>query len=269
MLLVGSGSNGGDALHAGAKLARRGAQVTAILLQPDRAHPGGLAALRRARGRVQECGTRKPAIKRADVVIDGILGIGGKGDLRGAAAKAAAVAADRLTVAVDLPSGVDADTGQVGDTHIRADATVTFGALKPGLVSGAGAQQAGEVRLVDIGLAKTLPETTIHVLEEGDVAGLLPQPTAADDKYTRGVAGIIAGSAAIPRCWSAVHRIGAVRRLRNGALSRPGQDEVRARYPDVVAHPDARPHEVQVQSWAVGLRSGDRRRPRWRCSRTR
>ena len=89
VLLVGSGSNGGDALHAGAKLARRGAQVTAILLQPDRAHPGGLAALRRARGRVQEAADAQTAIKRADVVIDVILGIGGKGDLRGAAAKAA------------------------------------------------------------------------------------------------------------------------------------------------------------------------------------
>src|SRR6185437_2843687 len=179
------------ALHAGAKLARRGAQVTAILLQPDRAHPGGLAALRRARGRVQEAADAQIAIKRADVVIDGILGIGGKGDLRGAAAKAAAVA-------VDLPSGVDADTGQVGAHAIRADATVTFGALKPGLVSGAGAQQAGDVLFVDIGLAETLPETTIHVLEEADVAALLPQPTASDDKYTRGVAGIIAGSSQYP-----------------------------------------------------------------------
>ena len=87
VLLVGSGSNGGDALHAGAKLARRGAQVTAILLQPDRAHPGGLAALRREHGRVQDAADAESTIERADVVIDGILGIGGKGDLRGAAAK--------------------------------------------------------------------------------------------------------------------------------------------------------------------------------------
>jgi hydroxyethylthiazole kinase-like uncharacterized protein yjeF len=258
VLLVGSGSNGGDALHAGAKLARRGAQVTAILLQPDRAHPGGLAALRRARGRVQEADAQT-AIKRADVVIDGILGIGGKGDLRGAAARMAAVAADRLTVAVDLPSGVDADTGWVGEHAIRADATVTFGALKPGLVSGAGAQRAGEVRLVDIGLAKTLPETTVHVLEEGDVAGLLRQPTAADDKYTRGVAGIIAGSPQYPG--AGVLCTGSALYGGSGMVRYLGlaEDEVRARYPEVVAHPDARPHEVQVQSWAVGsgLGTGD------------
>jgi hydroxyethylthiazole kinase-like uncharacterized protein yjeF len=259
VLLVGSGSNGGDALHAGAKLARRGAQVTAILLQPDRAHPGGLAALRREHGRVQDAATAEPTIERADVVIDGILGIGGKGDLRGAAAKLAAVAADRLTVAVDLPSGVDADTGSVGEHAIRADATVTFGALKPGLVSGAGAQRAGEVRLVDIGLAKTLPETTIHVLEEGDVAGLLPQPTAADDKYTRGVAGIIAGSPQYPG--AGVLCTGSALYGGSGMVRYLGlaEDEVRARYPEVVAHPDVRPHEVQVQSWAVGsgLGTGD------------
>src|SRR5262249_20829649 len=80
VLLVGSGSNGGDALHAGAKLARRGAQVTAILLKPDRAHPGGLAALRRERGLVQDAAEGQPVIKRADIVVDGILGIGGKGE---------------------------------------------------------------------------------------------------------------------------------------------------------------------------------------------
>ena len=208
-------------------------------------------------------------IERADVVIDGILGIGGKGDLRGAAATLAAVAADRPTVAVDLPSGVDADTGQVGEHAIRADATVTFGALKPGLVSGAGAQQAGEVLFVDIGLAETLPETTIHVLEEGDVAGLLPQPTASDDKYTRGVAGIIAGSPAVPRCGRAVHRVGAVRRCRNGALSRAGPG--RGTRPLPGGGRASRRAAARGSGPVLGgrLRPGDRRRPRWRCSPTR
>ena len=252
VLLVGSGSNGGDALHAGAKLVRRGAQVTAVLLQPDRAHPDGLAALRRAGGRVCDATNAEPTIAEADLVVDGILGIGGRGDLRGAAASVAAMAADRLTVAVDLPSGVDADTGWVGEHAIRADATVTFGALKPGLVSGAGALRAGEVRFVDIGLAATLPDTTIHVLEESDVARLLPQPTATDDKYTRGVAGIIAGSPQYPGAGvlctgSALY--GGAGMVRYLGLA---PDEVRARYPEVVAHPGARPHDVQVQSWAVG-----------------
>ncbi|MGH3370058.1 MAG: NAD(P)H-hydrate epimerase, partial [Nocardioidaceae bacterium] len=76
LLLVGSGDNGGDALHAGALLARRGAAVEALLLAPDRAHPGGLDALRAAGGRVV---TGLDAIHQPDAVVDGIVGIGAKG----------------------------------------------------------------------------------------------------------------------------------------------------------------------------------------------
>lgn len=252
VLLVGSGSNGGDALFAGAKLAGGGASVVAVLLKPDRAHAAGLTALRGAGGRTVGASDGAPLVRAADLVVDGILGIGGKGDLRDAAAELAAIARDRLTVAVDLPSGVDADTGWVGANAIRADVTVTFGALKPGLVSGPGAGRSGEVRLVDIGLDATLPETTVHVLEEADVAAALPRPTAADDKYTRGVAGVVAGSTQYPGAGvlatgSALH--GGAGMVRYLGLA---QDAVRARYPEVVAQPESRPHEVRVQSWTVG-----------------
>src|SRR4051812_6418198 len=114
-LLVGSGNNGGDALFAGAQLARRGAQVTAVLLEPDRAHPAGLAAFRLAGGRVATPGDAGLLLGRADLVLAGILGIGGRGGLRGDAVELAAAAADgaAVTVAVDVPSGVDASTGAV------------------------------------------------------------------------------------------------------------------------------------------------------------
>src|SRR3954451_19288554 len=82
VLLVGSGDNGGDALYAGARLARRGAGVTAVLLAPERAHAGGLAALRRAGGSVAGTGAAEELVERADLVVDGIVGIGGKGGLR-------------------------------------------------------------------------------------------------------------------------------------------------------------------------------------------
>src|SRR5690606_15740076 len=75
VLLVGSGDNGGDALWAGAILRRRGVLVTAVLLNPERAHAEGLAALRRARGRVVEPQDAQPALERADLVIDGIVGL--------------------------------------------------------------------------------------------------------------------------------------------------------------------------------------------------
>lgn len=83
VLLVGSGDNGGDALYAGARLARRGAGVVAVLLAPDRTHSGGLAALRRAGGTaVRGADAAEAPIRRADLVVDGIVGIGGKGGLR-------------------------------------------------------------------------------------------------------------------------------------------------------------------------------------------
>ena len=114
VLLVGTGNNGGDALFAGAHLARRGARVTAVLLDPARVHAAGLAALRAAGGRVTAPDGRT-GLDRADLVLDGIVGIGGSGGLRpdAAALVERAAAGPGLMVAVDDPSGDDADTGAV------------------------------------------------------------------------------------------------------------------------------------------------------------
>ncbi len=212
-LLVGAGNNGGDALYAGARLAARGARVTALLLAPDRAHAGGLAALRRAGGRVVEAAA---AAVPADLVVDGILGIGGSGGLREAAVPLADAARSCLTVAVDLPSGVDADTGAVDGEAVHADVTVTFGALKAGLVAGAGADHAGEVRLVDIGL--DLPEAR-DVRARGGGRARGPSRARCErrqvhpgrDRRRRGLA-------AVQRRRRALHRLGAARRRRDGAL---------------------------------------------------
>ncbi len=229
------------------------AALMARLLDPDRAHAAGLAALRAAGGRVAGGGVGDDdALDDADLVVDGILGIGGRGRLRDEAAKLADAARDRRTVAVDLPSGVDADTGAVEGAAIRADATVTFGALKPGLVSGAGAEQAGEVHLVDIGLEPELPAARTFVLEAPDVAARLPVPGPEDDKYTRGLVGVVAGSpaytgAGLLTTGAAVHGgAGMVRYLGRAP------DAIRARYPEVVVHEDTRPHDVRVQAWVVG-----------------
>ena len=69
-LVIGAGDNGGDALYAGAELARRGVAVRAVLLSPDKAHPGGLTALRRAGGRVVDA---LPG--SLDAVVDGVVGL--------------------------------------------------------------------------------------------------------------------------------------------------------------------------------------------------
>ena len=250
VLLVGAGNNGGDALYAGAALARRGARVTAMLLAPDKAHPGGLDALCMAGGLI---GDPDPAaVRTADLVLDGIVGIGGSGGLRENAVPLARAARDTLTVAVDVPSGVDADTGAAGEETVHADLTVTFGALKQGLVLGDGAQRAGEVRLVDIGLGATLPDASTFVLEAGDVAALLPAPTAADDKYTRGVVGVLAGSDAYPG--AGVLATGAAIHGGAGMVRYAGTaaDAIRASYPEVVVQPGGSPGQLHVQAWTAG-----------------
>ncbi|MFD0266765.1 NAD(P)H-hydrate epimerase [Streptomyces sp. NPDC127106] len=250
VLLVGPGDNGGDALYAGARLARRGAGVTAVPMDPQRMHPGGLAALRAAGGRVDGA-----VPERADLVVDGLLGIGGRGGLRpAAAALVERIPAGVPVVAVDLPSGVDADTGEVAGAAVRADVTVTFGTHKPGLLIDPGAARAGVVRLVDIGLefdAAAGPEAA--ALQHADVARLLPRPAASSDKYRRGVVGIAAGSAQYPG--AAVLAVAGALRGGAGAVRYvgPAADAVLARYPETLIG------WGRVQAWVVGPGLGEGR----------
>ena len=136
------------------------------------------------------------ALGAADLIMDGLLGIGGHGGLREPQASLAGLAArsPALVVAVDLPSGVDADTGVVEGAAIQADVTVTFGTLKPGLLIDPGGRHAGVVELIDIGLGPYLDAPDAWAMQAPDAGALLPRPAAESDKYRRGVAGIVAGS---------------------------------------------------------------------------
>ncbi|MFJ7275958.1 NAD(P)H-hydrate dehydratase [Kitasatospora sp. NPDC098663] len=256
VVLAGSGDNGGDALYAGAALARRGARVTAVLLAPERAHAGGLAALRASGGRVvvdQEVGLAD--FSRADLVLDGIVGIGGRGGLRDGARPYARAGRRGVVVAVDLPSGVDADTGEVPGEALRADVTVCFGTYKPGLLVDPGASYAGAVQLVGIGLEPPAPEVT--ALQHADVAALLPLPGAESDKYRRGVVGVAAGSATYPGAAllavaGALHGgAGAVRYVGTAA------EEVVRRFPEVLVTEGGPAGAGRVQAWVVGPGGGE------------
>jgi hydroxyethylthiazole kinase-like uncharacterized protein yjeF len=244
LLLVGSGDNGADALYAGARLAGRGAQVSVLALGRS-LHDGGRGALLAAGGRVVE----RPA-PPYDLVVDGITGLGGSGGLRGDAVAALEQLDTATTVAVDLPSGVDADTGEVTGSAVRADVTVTFGTLKPGLLIDPGAEHAGVVELVDIGL--DLPVATVEALQRDDVARLLPRPARESDKYRRGVVGVAAGSdqytGAAVLCAGGAVRGGAGMVRYVGSEGPTGQ--VRARWPEVVVG------SGRVQAWAVGSGGG-------------
>ena len=245
LLLVGGGDNGADALYAGAQLCRRGAQVRAATARPPR--PDALAAFLRAGGRL--AGPEGDA----DLVVDGLVGIGGSGPLRGPAAELLSAACGPV-LAVDLPSGVDADTGQVSGPAATARTTVTFGTYKAGLLVGEGRTRAGRVQLVDLGLGPYLPDPPVEAAEAADLA--LPPP-APRDKYDRGVVGIAAGSPVYPG--AAVLAVGAALAAGAGMVRFVGAahpaEQVRLRWPESVVT-EAVGADVlaagRVQAWVVG-----------------
>jgi len=262
VLLVGPGNNGGDTLHAGALLARRGVAVTAVLAS-GRVHGEGLAALRAAHGRVLAVTDDGPgddvaagvlaAVGAADVVLDGLLGIGGRGGVRGTGERLVeAVAACHprpVVVAVDVPSGVGVDDGTRTGAVLDADLTVTFGAHKPALLLPPSSGAAGRVVLVDLGLglgpgAGVAP--AVVRLEPDDVAALWPVPGRDAQKYGRGVLGVVAGSARYPGA-AVLSAAGAVR---------AGVGMVRyvgSAGPQVLAaHPEVVVGDGRVQAWVVG-----------------
>lgn len=260
VVLVGSGGNGGDAMYAGANLARRGARVDAVLLT-DKPHESALKALREAGGRAHRAsGDEAALLAHADLVIDGMVGIGGTGALREPMALVARAVGDcdAIVVAVDVPSGVDASTGTVAGTAVRADVTVTFGALKVGLVVDPGASYAGLVECVEIGL--DLPMATTTVVDAADVAALLPEPSTESDKYRRGVLGIVAGSDVYPG--AALLSVGGALGTGPGMVRFVGTygpaHVVRLRWPEaVVTQIDTGDVEAmraagRVQAWVVG-----------------
>lgn len=261
VLLVGSGDNGGDALYAGAALARRGARVTAVLAG-SKAHEGGLAALRSAGGEALATtgGSADPveAIETADLIIDGMLGIGGKGGLREPYATLAGHVTRSVAtvVACDLPSGIDADTGVVSGAAVRADVTVTFGTYKPGLFVDPGAAHAGVVELIDIGLGPHLPDPDTCLPQAADVDLWAPGPARESNKYRRGVSGVVAGSETFTG--AAVLSVGGAVRGGAGmvrfASARHSVELVRHRWPEAVTTVvgDSLGEVGRVNAWVVG-----------------
>lgn len=247
VVLVGPGDNGGDALYAAARLADRGAAVHAVPVMGQRLHRPGADALLRAGGRL----TDTPP-ERCDLLIDGVLGIGGRPGLPDRAAELLARIDASGTVAVDVPSGVEVDTGAVPAAAVRADLTVTFGARKPCHVLGEAALRTGRLELVDIGLGPHLdPRPPVQIAADDDIAAWWREPRAEDDKYTRGVVGIAAGSDRYP---------GAAVLAVSGALAGPAgyvryagaaADYVRVKRAEVVCT-DSVDEAGRAQAWLVG-----------------
>ena len=159
-VVAGKGNNGADGRVAAEVLARRGARVTVV-------GPGG-------------------PIGDCDLVVDAALGTGLRGPY-----DAPALPARAKVLAVDIPSGVDGDTGTAPGRPMAATRTVTFGALKPGLLQGEGPRYAGEVGVADIGLGAI--DARISLVEDADLGRLVPRRLAQAHKWASAVC-VVAGS---------------------------------------------------------------------------
>lgn len=205
VVLAGKGNNGNDGRAAAAILARRGVRVEVL--------PADLAP---------------PRLPIADLVIDAAYGTGFRG------AYDAPDEGGARVLAVDIPSGVDGNTGVAAGRVLAAERTVTFAALKPGLLFHDGLRLAGDVRTVDIGL--DVSSATVHQVESSDVASWLPRLSLDAHKWQRAV-WLIAGS---PGMTGAAH-LAARAAQRAGAgyvrLSSPGVADDPRRPTEAVGHP--------------------------------
>jgi NAD(P)H-hydrate epimerase len=187
----GTGSNGGDGFVVARKLREAGRDVEIVVVgDVEKISDDAAENLERARA------ASIPFVETAEteLVVDAIFGTGFRGKPRTQAASAIeelnGVAAP--VVAVDVPSGVDASTGEVAGPAVRADVTVTFHARKVGLVVAPGRFHAGEVEAADIGLPAS---RTRHSRATPEVLSLVPRKGPEDNKYTAGSVVVVGGSA--------------------------------------------------------------------------
>jgi len=204
VVVAGKGNNGADGRVATECLRRRGVRAVVIETadQPDRLPP-------------------------SDLVIDAAFGTGFRGDY------SAPDPAGAPVLAVDIPSGVDGLTGEAVEGAVRASATVTFAALKPGLLLGAGFEHAGAVSVVDIGL--DVSRSTIALVEPSDIGGWMPHRPRESHKWKSAI-WLVAGSPGMTGAADMAARAA----MRSGAgtvrLGVPGQPPA-PRFPEVVGLP--------------------------------
>jgi hydroxyethylthiazole kinase-like uncharacterized protein yjeF len=207
-IVCGAGNNGGDGFVAARHLARAGVPVHVVLTAPASAARGdaalNLAALDRmgavaiadGSGWTGEA-TWRSWLAGSAVVVDAIFGTGFRGGLAGvpAAAVSAMNAAPARKIAVDVPSGLNADTGRADGLVFRADVTATMGACKLGLYLDAEAP-VGQVELVELGVPVVVgdPGPRSYLLDERGIAALLPRRRPSAHKGSAGHLLVVAGA---------------------------------------------------------------------------
>lgn len=222
---VGGGDNGGDALYACAMMAERGKVVTAFLLKPT-CHARALETAREAGVGIVELSDRSlrslegtpewNTICGARVWIDGIVGIGAQGPLTGELAETVTCLNEELrahpkkVIAIDVPSGLTDDDGHVAGPILRATHTLAVGVYKRAQILPPAVEYCGQLRMIGMYWSGAHTDTTPDAegrIGAGDLyyydsderaAAAVPTPAFADDKYARGVVGLVAGSDTYP-----------------------------------------------------------------------
>ena len=306
IIVAGSGGNGGDALYAGAVLVQRGWHVVAVCVGSsvhERARrafekSGGVVVGKNGEAGEADLNPDELAQYRARFsscfLIDGVTGIGGHGPLRDEPAKWIAAAADAEipVVAVDIPSGIDADTGIAHTPHVVAAATVTFGAFRRAhamnsdcgvvlqadcglrdacrsecekreadgemIASGVRAVTPPDIRQIAVpdGMVTLAPDVAkVRGMSSAVWPAMALEPGAHDDKYTGGVVGVRAGSPEYPG--AAVLCTTAAVRATSAMVRFAGKsrDAVVAAHPEIVAADDIA-SSGRVQAWVVGPGGG-------------
>ncbi len=205
-ILCGKGNNGGDGLALARRLKIRGVPVRVALLAPFSAVTGeakvNLSILRKTDVEIRENAAARSLadiISWSDVLVDALLGVGLASPLRGAYARAVAMvnASGRPVVSVDIPTGIDADTGAVMGSAIKADLTVTMALLKRGLALYPGAEYCGTVRVADIGIPPEVIEQekiAVRLLDRSSAWGAADRRKRDSHKGDYGHLMVVAGS---------------------------------------------------------------------------
>jgi len=198
LVLAGPGNNGGDALVVARHLKQWWFKVSVVCLTNPQQYSGDAAmAFQAWRKTGGELVTAIPSAQDWALVIDGLFGIGIKRNLDGdcAALVEQVNAMDAPVLALDIPSGLDADTGRIMGSVMQADHTMTFIALKPGLLTLDGPDHCGVLHVADLGLGTGIDAAPHGVLiGDGVLTHLLPPRTRNSHKGTYGSAGIIGGA---------------------------------------------------------------------------
>jgi hydroxyethylthiazole kinase-like uncharacterized protein yjeF len=251
VIVCGKGNNAGDGFVAARHLSQAGALPVIVMLEEpsslsadaktNQERLGRIPLFRYSRDRLRR------ELRRADAAVDAIVGTGFRGELREPAAEAVGLLNESgiPVIAVDIPSGVNGETGAVEGPAVNATATVTMGAPKTGLVVGPGATLAGTLEAADIGVDTAKSEADLLLVTETDVADFLPERGSSSDKRSVGTVLVVAGS---------VGMAGAPALVARGAM-RGGAGLVTVAAPEVVA---ISLHQIVPEGTTLPLPSTDK-----------